>query len=89
MIVEALINAALKFIDMLLALLPSLPTFPEVLEYNLNKYIDLIFDNLVLLDVFLPLQIIKISCLSLLSITSFCYLYSALKHVFDKIRFKM
>ena len=82
MILEALINSIVFSIEAVLKLLPPLPVFPETLNYSINRFLDLVFDNLSLLDIFLPINLIKVCALTMVGLLTFCYLYSAIKHIF-------
>ena len=89
MIVEALVSAVVNAIERILDFLPPLPSFPDTLDYSINRFLDLVFDNAALLDIFLPINLIKVCALTMISLLTFCYLFSVFRSIVKTFKFNL
>lgn len=85
MIIEGLVNILVMSIQAVLSLLPSLPDLPADLIEGANGFINLIFDNVGLLGLFVPIATIKIVVPLILVIVNFDKIYRLVIWVLKKI----
>lgn len=85
MIIEGILNVITGLLYFVLDLLPNIPDLPETLTSPLNTVLDLIFDNVGLLDLFLPLNIVKIIIPLWLVVDNFDKIYSIAFWIIQKI----
>lgn len=85
MILANLFNILLSSIEVVLSLLPDIPSLPEELLSSAYSFIDLIFDNVGLLGLFIPISTIKVVVPLVLVIVNFDKIYKLTLWVLNKI----
>lgn len=85
MIIEGLVNILVMSIQAVLSLIPNLPDLPVDLIEGANGFINLIFDNLGLLGLFIPISTIKIVVPLILVIVNFDKIYRLVIWTLKKI----
>lgn len=85
MIVEGLLNIVTTILYFVLDLLPSVPDLPVAITNAITTVLDLIFDNVGLLGVFVPLNIIKVIIPLWIVVDNFDKIYSIVFWVIKKI----
>lgn len=85
MILANLFNILLSSIEVVLSLLPDIPSLPEELLSSAYSFIDLIFDNVGLLGLFIPISTIKVVVPLVLLIVNFDKIYKLTLWVLNKI----
>ena len=85
MILENLLNILLSSIEVILSLLSYLPSLPDELLSSAYSFIDLIFDNVGLLGLFIPISTIKVVVPLVLVIVNFDKIYKLTLWVLNKI----
>lgn len=85
MILANLFNILLSSIEVVLSLLPDIPSLPEELLLSAYSFIDLIFDNVGLLGLFIPISTIKVVVPLVLLIVNFDKIYKLTLWVLNKI----
>lgn len=85
MILANLFNILLSSIEVVLSLLPDIPSLPEELLSSAYSFIDLIFDNVGLLGLFIPISTIKVVVPLVLVIVNFDKIYKLILWVLNKI----
>lgn len=85
MIIEGLLDFIINVLTFILDLLPDLPSVPAEVTSAVSTFINLIFDNVGLLGVFVPLSIIKVIIPLWLGIEVFDKVYSLIFWVIRKI----
>lgn len=85
MIIEGILNIVTGLLYFVLDLLPNIPNLPQELTGAITTVLDLIFDNVGLLDLFLPLNIVKIIIPLWLVVDNFDKIYSIAFWIIKKI----
>lgn len=85
MIIEGLLDTIIKVLTFILDLLPDLPQVPVEVTSAVDTFMNLIFDNVGLLGVFIPLGIVKIIIPLWLGIEAFDKIYALVFWVIRKI----
>ena len=85
MIIEGFLDFIINVLTFILDLLPDLPSVPAEVTSAVSTFINLIFDNVGLLGVFVPLSIIKVIIPLWLGIEAFDKVYSLIFWVIRKI----
>lgn len=85
MILENLLNILLSSIEVILSILPDMPSLPDELLSSAYSFIDLIFDNVGLLGLFIPISTIKVVVPLVLVIVNFDKIYKLTLWVLNKI----
>lgn len=85
MILENLLNILLSSIEVILSILPDIPSLPDELLSSAYSFIDLIFDNVGLLGLFIPISTIKVVVPLVLVIVNFDKIYKLTMWVLNKI----
>lgn len=85
MILENLLNILLSSIEVILSILPDMPSLPDELLSSAYSFIDLIFDNVGLLGLFIPISTIKVVVPLVLVIVNFEKIYKLTLWVLNKI----
>ena len=85
MILENLLNILLSSIEVILSILPDMPSLPDELLSSAYSFIDLIFDNVGLLGLFIPISTIKVAVPLVLVIVNFDKIYKLTLWVLNKI----
>ncbi len=65
----------------------NLPSFPEVLTNSINKFLDLIFDNLSILGFFVRINTLKLAFFVIVAAFNFKYIYKIVMWIANKIPF--
>ena len=85
MLIETLINWGLQLLNAILNVLDILPDMPASVVSALDSFFDLIFDNLSLLNFFLPVTYVASFVLVAVLVENFEHIYSAVMWVLRKI----
>lgn len=85
MILENFLNILLSSIEVILSILPDIPSLPDELLSSAYSFIDLIFDNVGLLGLFIPISTIKVVVPLVLVIVNFDKIYKLTMWVLNKI----
>lgn len=85
MIIIAILQGIAGIFISILSLLPNLPNLPESILTGLNNFLDLIFNNLGILGLFVPISTIKIVVPLILVIVNFDKIYKLVMWVLKKI----
>lgn len=85
MILENLLNILLSSIEVILSILPDMPSLPDELLSSAYSFIDLIFDNVGLLGLFIPISTIKVVVPLVLVIVNFDKIYKLTMWVLNKL----
>lgn len=85
MILENFLNILLSSIEVILSILPDMPSLPDELLSSAYSFIDLIFDNVGLLGLFIPISTIKVVVPLVLVIVNFDKIYKLTIWVLNKI----
>lgn len=87
MIIESLLTAGFSLINLLLNLLPTVPTMGESLSNSFWYYWNTIFNNLSLVSCFVRVSTIKLIIPLLIFVINFEHIYSFGIWVINKIPF--
>lgn len=85
MILENFLNILLSSIEVILSILPDIPSLPDELLSSAYSFIDLLFDNVGLLGLFIPISTIKVVVPLVLLIVNFDKIYKLIMWVLNKI----
>ncbi len=85
MILENFLNILLSSIEVILSILPDIPSLSDELLSSAYSFIDLIFDNVGLLGLFIPISTIKVVVPLVLVIVNFDKIYKLTMWVLNKI----
>lgn len=85
MIIEGLVDTLIMSIQAILSLIPNLPDLPSGLVEGANGFINLIFDNVGLLGLFVPISTIKVVVPLILLIVNFDKIYRLVIWILKKI----
>lgn len=85
MILQDFLNILLSSVEVILSILPDIPSLPDELLSSAYSFIDLIFDNVVLLGLFIPISTIKVVVPLVLVIVNFDKIYKVTMWVLNKI----
>lgn len=85
MIILGLLQALSGILISILSLLPDLPQLPESILNGLNNFLDLIFNNVGLLGLFIPISTIKVVVPLIIVIINFDKIYKLVMWVLKKI----
>ena len=85
MIIIGLLKALSGILISILSLLPTFPQLPESILNGLNSFLDLIFNNVGLLGLFIPISTIKVVIPLILVIVNFDKIYKLVMWVLKKI----
>lgn len=87
MIIETILNFLKFLLTTVFGVLPNIPNISSTLVASIDKFIDLIFDNVGLLDLFLPINTIKIVIPIAIVIMDFQNIYDLTNFILSKIPF--
>lgn len=76
MIVEALFNLIFGLVNLIIDLLPSLPSFDGSLLVDFNNALDIIFENAKLVGFFFPVETVKVYIPLVLLVINFEHIYN-------------
>lgn len=85
MITEFFINIVGSLVSLVFGILPNLPDLPQSAYNSINSFLDLIFNYAGLIDVFIPLQHIKILVPLIIIVVNFEHIYNLVMWVLKKI----
>lgn len=85
MIFEGVLSIVSNLIIYVLDLLPNIPSVPDNISNSVFGFINLIFDNVGLLGIFLPLTLVKIIVPIWIAVEMFDKVYSVVFWVIRKI----
>ena len=85
MITEFFINVVGGLVHLVFSILPSLPDLPQSAYNSINSFFDLIFNYAGFIDVFIPLQHIKILVPLTIVVINFEHIYNLIMWVLKKI----
>ena len=85
MIILGLLQALSGILISILSLLPTLPQLPDSILIGLNSFLDIIFNNVGLLGLFIPISTIKVVVPLIIVIVNFDKIYKLVMWVLKKI----
>lgn len=85
MIIENIVNMFILVIQAMLSLIPNLPDVPTSIVNGMNSFIDIIFDNVGILGLFIPISTLKIVIPLIILIINFDKIYRLVIWVLKKI----
>ena len=85
MILEAILSPIFKICVGILSILPSLPGIPTSIENGISTFLNLIFNNVGLLGIFVPIQTIKVVIPLAIAIANFDDIYKFFMWVINKV----
>lgn len=85
MIIEGILSVVTGLLHFVLHIIPTIPDLPSEITGPITTVLDLIFNNVGLLDLFMPLNIVKIIIPLWLIVDNFDKIYSILFWVIKKI----
>lgn len=85
MITEFFINTVGGLVNLVFSILPNLPDLPDTAYNSINSFFDLIFNYMGLIDIFVPLQHIRILVPLVLIVVNFEHIYNLVMWVLKKI----
>lgn len=85
MIIEALLTVVWFILDFILNLLPNIPEMPSNVVSAITNVFNVIFNNVGLLGIFVPLDIVKVLIPLWLVVDNFDKIYSIVFWVIKKI----
>lgn len=85
MIITTIIRLWLNAIIGIIELLPQLPNIPQTILDNINGVVNLIFSNVGLLSLFIPLTTINVLVPIFISGFAFFHLYDLIMWIIEKI----
>lgn len=83
----AVLGSVLVLIGLIWSYIPNIPTYPEHLLTSLNSILDIVFDNLELLDIFIRIDTIKVVVPILIALINLDKIYSIVIWFINKIPF--
>lgn len=89
MVFKLILEPFFGFVQTILLLIPELPGMPTDLLNGCNNFLDLIFSNIGLLNIFIPINLIKVVIPLVLVIVNFDHIYKFLMWCVRKIPFNI
>ncbi len=87
MIFLILIQGLVNLQIFVFSLLPDLPNLPDSVISGVNSFLDIIFDNVGILGLFIPINTVKIVVPLVIAIANFDRIYKLVMWVIRKIPF--
>lgn len=75
MVIEILVSSIVQSILLVFNILPNLPQMPTSIVNGIDTFFDVIFNNLGLLNMFIPLSTIKVVVPLVIVIVNFKHIY--------------
>lgn len=85
MIVSAVLDLLKVLITSIFGILPNIPNVPSSIVNGINGFLDIIFDNVGLLGIFVPIDTIKVVVPIAIVITNFDHIYKLVLWIIKKI----
>lgn len=85
MIILAILQGLSGFLISIFALFPNLPSLPGSITNGIDSFLNLIFDNVGILGLFIPIATIKVVVPLILVIVNFDKIYKLVTWVLKKI----
>lgn len=85
MIVSSILDLLKFLITTIFGILPNIPSMPETLTNGINTFLDIIFDNVGLLGLFVPIDVMKIAIPIAIIIINFDHIYKLTLWILKKI----
>lgn len=85
MIISSILNLLKLLITTIFGVLPNIPNIPSSLSNSIDSFLDLIFNNCALLDLFVPISTIKIAIPIAIVIINFDHIYKITMWIIKKI----
>ncbi len=85
MIISSILDLLKFLIKTIFGVLPSIPSAPESIVSGINGFLDIIFDNVGLLGIFVPISTIKVVIPIAIVIINFDHIYKITMWIIKKI----
>lgn len=85
MIIEALFRPIFAMVVGILSILPSLPDIPATISNGIDTFLNLIFNNVGLLGIFVPIDTIKVVIPLAIAIANFDHIYKFFIWIINKV----
>lgn len=85
MIIETILNLLKFLLTTIFGILPDLPDMPTAIADGITSFLDIIFDNVGLLGVFIPISTIKVVIPIVVLIMNFDDIYKLVMFIIKKI----
>lgn len=85
MIIETILNLLKFLLTTIFGILPDLPDMPAAIADGITSFLDIIFDNVGLLGVFIPISTIKVVIPIVVLIMNFDDIYKLVMFIIKKI----
>lgn len=85
MLFTSIIIGFLNIVEWLVSLFPSVPSFIDFNSPIFNQFTDILFDNLGLLDVFAPINLISVCIAGMISLVIVKYAIDIIMWILKKI----
>lgn len=85
MIVSAILDLLKFLITSIFGVLPSIPQMPSAISDGINSFLNIVFDNVGLLGLFVPINIMKIAIPIAIIIINFDHIYKTVLWIVKKI----
>lgn len=85
MIISSILDLLKFVITTVFGILPSIPPMPESLTNGINTFLNIIFDNVGLLGLFVPINVMKIAIPIAIVIINFDHIYKITLWILKKI----
>lgn len=85
MIVSSILDLLKFLITTIFGILPNIPAMPTDLTNGINTFLDIIFDNVGLLGLFVPINVMKIAIPIAIVIINFDHIYKLTLWILKKI----
>ncbi len=85
MIIETILNLLKFLLTTIFGILPDLPDMPEAIVNGITSFLDIIFDNVGLLGLLVPISTIKVVIPIVVLIMNFDDIYKLVMFIIKKI----
>lgn len=85
MIISTILNLLKFLITTIFGVLPNIPNVPNVISSSITSFLNLIFENVQLLGIFLPIPTVKIAVPIAIVIINFDHIYNLTMFILKKI----
>lgn len=89
MLTVAILEPILVLVRLLLDIIPNLPSLPDSISNGINSFLDIIFNNIGMLGIFVPISTIKIVIPLVIVIMNLDHIYKLSMFIIKKIPINM
>lgn len=87
MLIDLIIDGFIALIEFIFGLLPSLPEVPATIQGYINQFLDMLFQGMGLIDIFLDLTTFKLILVAWLATFQFHNIFRLIMFIAKKIPF--